>query len=236
MQTGHDQDIRRPRQPDERVGRAQIGVERHIGRHLAVVLEIRLACVQQRHRLAQRGGWRAGWIAEIGVRHERHPGLMTHGARLGRALFGNVRQLDGIGAVVNSGIGHEHRAPARDHDRDTEQLRVGPRIEHVTDIVEADGVASRLAGHHGVGLAVHHHAGGKHVAVLVHQPLAVAIQKSSALEAVVEEVGIDLVAFRQPSIMDLQVPGPGQAEPDDGLPDRLLAPDQDRRAVADVAV
>ena len=45
---------------------------------------------------------------------------------------------------------------------------------HVAHVLERDGEIARDAGHHGVGVAERHHAGGEMIAVGVDQPLAVA--------------------------------------------------------------
>ena len=65
-----------------------------------------------------------------------------------------------------------------------------------------DRVVARDAGHHGVGVAERHHAGGEDVAVLVDQALAVAEQEALALQALVEKVRIVGVALRKPRIVD----------------------------------
>ena len=69
------------------------------------------------------------------------------------------------------------------------------------------------------------------VAVVVDQPLAVAEQEALALQALVEIVGIDAVAARQPGVDDLDAL---LVEVDAGVPgvllDDVVAADQDRRA------
>ena len=54
---------------------------------------------------------------------------------------------------------------------------------HAAHVLERDREVAGDAGHHGVGVAERHHAGGEMIAVLVDQPLAVAEQVAAAAAA-----------------------------------------------------
>ena len=91
-------------------------------------------------------------------------------------------------------------------------------------------VGAGQAGDHRVGVAVRHHAGGEHVAALVHQALAVAEQQPDALLAPIEELGVGPVVLGQPGIVDLDAVEAADAHALQRLRDAVLAADQDRRA------
>ena len=81
-------------------------------------------------------------------------------------------------------------------------------------------------------MAAGDHARGKDVALLVDHALAVAVQGARALQALVQELGVGLGGGAQLGVVDLQVAGGRQPQGLQGLPDAVLASDQDRRAVA----
>ena len=66
----------------------------------------------------------------------------------------------------------------------------GLGIDDVTDVLERDREIAGHAGHHRVGIAERHHAGGEMIAVLIHQPLAVAHQVAAPLQPLIEVVDV----------------------------------------------
>ena len=195
MQARHHQHIGRTGQAGERIGRfQQLIVERHVGLHLAVIFEIDLFCVQQPDRLADAIDAIDLAAAEVGERHEGDARVMTHGAGIADHLLGDSGKLLGRGRLVDRGVGQEHRAVARHHDRIAHRHLAGLLVDHALDVAVAFGEAARDAGHHAVGVAHRHHAGAEHVAALVDHALHVAAQVAVALQALVDHVGVGRVA------------------------------------------
>src|ERR671925_217864 len=87
-------------------------------------------------------------------------------------------------------------AMARDDDRIADRHLAGLGIDGVLDVAVAFGETARDAGHHAGGVAHRHHAGAEHVAALVDHALHVAAQIAVALQALVDQVGVGLVARR----------------------------------------
>src|SRR5262249_38974410 len=83
---------------------------------------------------------------------------------------------------------------------------------------------------HGVGVAERHHAGGKVIAILVDQPMAIALQVAFALKALVEIVGVDGVSLRECSIDDLDAAAKLDAERRGAGAHAILASDEERGA------
>jgi hypothetical protein len=54
LQPRHDQHVGRAGQAAERIVLHHRGIERHVGRHLALILEVDTAFVEDRHRIADR--------------------------------------------------------------------------------------------------------------------------------------------------------------------------------------
>src|SRR6266481_990986 len=75
-------------------------------------------------------------------------------------------------------------------------------VENAGDLIEARGKASREAGHHRVGIPFGHHAGGEDIAVLVDHALAIAIERTLALQSAIKKGGIFAVMLRQAGITD----------------------------------
>ena len=96
--------------------------------------------------------------------------------------------------VVHGGVGDEDRAAAAERDRHADHAVAGLGVDEAAHVVERGRIVARHAGHHRVGVAERHHAGGEVVAVVVDQPLGVAEQVALALQPRVEIVGIVGVA------------------------------------------
>ena len=83
---------------------------------------------------------------------------------------------------MNGGIGHQHRAClARDDDGNTKSDAPRHGVYRHADALKRGGIGSRGAGHHRIRLTGCHHAGGKDIAVLINQALAIALQKAITL-------------------------------------------------------
>jgi hypothetical protein len=67
-------------------------------------------------------------------------------------------------------------------------------IDAAPNVLERNREIARHARDHGIGVAERDYAGGKVIAVLVHQPLAVALQEALALQPLIEIGGIEGVA------------------------------------------
>src|SRR5215813_1170533 len=79
----------------------------------------------------------------------------------------------------------------------------GLRIDAAAHIRQRHREVAGDSGHHRVGIAERHHAGGEMVTVLVDQALDVALEKAFALEPLVEKGGIGCVTLRKPGVDDL---------------------------------
>ena len=111
----------------------------------------------------------------------RQPRLIAEPARDAGRLDGDLGDLLRLRHFGDGGIRHQHRAPARHHQRDADDAVAGLGIDDVADILERDREVAGHAGHHGVGVAERHHTGGKMIAVGVHQALAIAQQIAAPL-------------------------------------------------------
>ena len=232
VQAWHDQDIRRSGQAAERINHAQIHIERDIGRHFAVVLEIGRFVVQDGHRIADLRRQRAGRIAVIRVGQERDPRFMTDRARFFGALTGDPGKLLSSWAFVDGGVRDKDGPAPRHHHRKAEDLGAAHRIDGEPNIVVGHQVVPRQPRYHRVDVAMYQHAGGEHVAVLMHQPLAVAIEIALALQARIEVFGVVPVAARQRRILNLDRIRARQAQPFYRRLDLLVPADQYRRAMS----
>ena len=83
---------------------------------------------------------------------------------------------------MDVGVGDKDRAPFRDHhlEADDPFARVG--VDHPGDVLQGNGKTAGRAGDHGIGVPLHHHAGGKYIPVLIDQPLAVPEQVTLPLQ------------------------------------------------------
>ena len=236
VQARHDQDIGRAGEAGERIGRLQeLEVERHVGLHLAVILEVDLLGIEQADRLADTVDALDLAAAEVRERQEGDPRLVAHHARVLHHLLGDGGELVGRRRLVDRGVGEEHRALARDDDGVAHRYLADFDVDHTLDVGKALGETARDASHHAGGIARRHHAGTEHVAALVDHALHVAMEITIALQPLVDEVGVGRVLGRQPRIVDLHARLVLDAERLHGLAHLLLAADQDRRAVAVVA-
>ena len=199
----HDQHVGGTRKPAERIGLAQLHVQRHVGRHLAVIFEIDTALVEKPYRFLHPLRTFARRMAEGREREQRQPRLVAERAGNARRLDCDVGDVGGVRHLGDGGVGDQHGAAARQHHRDADHAMAGFRIDAALHVLERHGEIAGHAGQHGVGIAERDHAGGEMIAVLVDQPLAVALQKAVALQPLVQIRGIGRVARRQPRIDDL---------------------------------
>jgi hypothetical protein len=96
------------RQAAERILFNQFGVERDIGGHLAVILEVDAALVENAHRLAHPNSERSPVrLAEGGVGQHRHARLIAEPAGHAGGLLGDVGELLRIGMSMHGGVGDQ---------------------------------------------------------------------------------------------------------------------------------
>ena len=124
----------------------------------------------------------------------------------------------GVGHFGDGGVGDQHGAAARQHQRDAHDAMAGLGIDAAAHVFERDREVARHAGYHRIGVAERHHAGGEMIAVLIDQPLAVALQKALPLQPLIKISGIGGVARRQPRIDDLDAAAELDAERLGGSP------------------
>ena len=113
-------------------------------------------------------------MPEGGEGEQRQARLVAEPARDARRLDRDFGDLLGGGHFGDRGVGDQHGAAAREHERNADQPMAGLGIDAVAHVVQRDREVARHAGHHGVGVAQRDHAGGEMIAVLIDQPLAVA--------------------------------------------------------------
>ncbi len=231
VQARHHQHVGRAGQPAERVERAQRGLQRHVRAHFAVVFEIDLSLVQDRHRLAHRRGRRGASgcrrsSATAAQRAARGPGRAPPAA----APMAMSAVCSAVGRKCISVSAMKIVVPRiAQHQRQAEGDAARRRVDRVADVLEADGGRARQAGDHRVGVAGRDHAGGEHVAVLVDHALAVALQEAAAAAAAHRGIPAYLrLLLRQPRVVDLDPLGDAEAEARHRRAHPLLAPDQHR--------
>jgi hypothetical protein len=152
-------------------------VERDIGRHLAVILEIDPALVEDLHRLAHALGALALGMAEGGIGEHRDARLVAQRRATPAASSAMSASLLRVGMSCTA-VSATSTVRPRQSASETPMTRwPGLASMHAADVFERGRIVARHAGHHRVGIAQRHHAGGEMVAVVVDQALAVAVQK-----------------------------------------------------------
>ena len=125
-------------------------------------------------------------MAEGREGEQRQPRLVAEPARDAGGFDGDVGDLLRVRHLGDGGVGDEHGAAARHHQRNADHAMPGLGIDDAAHVLERDREIAGDAGHHGVGVAERDHAGGEMVAVGVHQPLAVAHQVAAPLQSLIE--------------------------------------------------
>ena len=230
MECRHDQHVGRPRQPAEWIGLAQLHVERNVGSHVAVVFEIDPALIEDFHRSPYMRCAFARRVAEGGEGQQRDLGLVAEPARHARRFDRDIGENFGVGHLGHRGIGDQHGAPARQHERNANHPMAGLRVNAAAHVLERDREIAGDPGDQRVGVAERQHAGGEMVAVLVDQTVAIALQEAFALQPFVEMVGIGVVALRERRIDDSDAAAKLDAERGRALAYAILAADQERAA------
>ena len=206
MESRHHQHIGRVFQPAERILRQhQLAVERYVRAHLAVILKIDTAPVENFHRVLHALCPLARRMAEGGKSQQRHARLIAQPPRDARRLDGNLGNLFRIGQLRYRRVGDNNRAAARQHQRHADHAMAGLGVNDAAHFLKADREIAGDAGDHRVGVANRHHGRAKAVAVLVYQALAVAVEKALALQPLVEKLRVDNIAVRQAGVVNLDV-------------------------------
>ena len=147
-----------------------------------------------------------------------------------RRLDSDLRKIIGIRHFRYRGIGDEHGAPARQNERNAHDTVARHRIDAAPHVFERDGKIAGDSGDHGIGIAKRDHTGGEVIAVLVHQALAVTLQKAVTLQPLIEIGRIGGVARGHGGVDDLDAAAELDAERLRRLAHARLAADQQRRA------
>ena len=203
MNGRHDQHIGGARKPRERILLHPGSVERNIGAHFPVILEVQTALVEDFHGFADPLGAFAAWLAEGGIGKHGHTGFITHAARHASGFHGDVGEIFRRRHVMHGGIGDEDCTAARHDDGNADHLVTGLRVDAASHVRQRGGVVSGRACHHCVRITERHHAGGKMVAVVVDQSLHVALQITLALKSGVKVIDIGFHPVRQSGVDDL---------------------------------
>ena len=182
-------------QAAERIEGHRALVQGDVGAHVAVIFEIDLALVENPHRLAHTFGPLARRIAEGRERQKRHARRHAESRRDASGLHGDVGQVFSIGLSRDRGIGDKHHPSAADDNGNADHAAAMLRIENAPDILERRGPIPGDARNHGVRMPMRDHARRKNIAVVVHEPLAIAIEVAVPLEALVKELGIGRVVL-----------------------------------------
>ena len=137
--------------------------------------------------------------------------------------------------LMHEGVGEQHRALAGEQDGQAEQHASRASTSITREISSSASKELRVTpGHHRIGIAAGHHAGGEHVAVLVHQALAVAVEHALALLAAHRGSRCSACCAATAGHCGSRGPRRSQAHRRHRRLDALLAADQHRRAVAAV--
>ena len=148
----HHQDIRRRGQAAKRIERHGIARKRHIGRHLAIILKIDIALVQNGHGIAHVFGALAAGIAKGGIGQEGHARLIAKAPGNARGFLRDVGQFLSGRQFVDRGIGYEHSPPADEGHRHADGAVPRAVVDGVAHVVEGHGKIPREAGDERIGI------------------------------------------------------------------------------------
>src|SRR3546814_12012318 len=95
-------------------------VQRHVGLHLAVVLEVRLALVEQMDGVADTLRGRVPGVAEVGVGQQGNARLVAKGEGMGGGLMLDVRKFLAVRQFVHRSVGAEERQTQQHYEGKTE--------------------------------------------------------------------------------------------------------------------
>ena len=226
MVSRHHQHIRRIGQAAERIGRHLLPVQRHIGAHLAVILKIDAARIEDAHGFDDALRALGLGIAEGGEGQQRDARRVTEAPRHAGGFHRDIGELLGGRHLMHGGVSDQHGAAARQHQRHADDAMAGLGVDGAPHILQRDRVVARQAGDHRIGVAHRHHRGGEQVAVLVDHPQAVAEQETLPLQPLIQELRIDGIAPRHPRVVDFDAVAEVNAGLVGGGFDAVLAADQ----------
>ncbi|MPL75487.1 hypothetical protein SDC9_21311 [bioreactor metagenome] len=149
-----DQHVRRALEPAFRHQPVpDLGREGGVDVHLALIGEIGLACVKQRHRCPHPSPRVDVEVAELAVRAQCHLRRQPEAAHVPRRADHRGGDLLGRRFVVDMGVGDEQRPVLEDHQAQRAD-RVQPVTrQHLTDIVQVPQILPEGAADHAVGVA-----------------------------------------------------------------------------------
>ena len=202
MEGGHHQHIGGVGEAAKRISRHQFAVERDISGHFAVIFKIDPFGIENTHGLLHPQRAFALRMAEGGKGQHGHARLISKPARHACRLNGNLGNFLGGGHFMNRRIRHHHGPPARQHKADTNHRMAGFGVNQTAHLFQTDGEIAGDARHHRIRIAEPDHGGGKMIAVLIDQALAVTEQKPLALQPVIEKLRIGHIAMRERRIAD----------------------------------
>ena len=162
VQRRHDQRVGAAGQPGVREDAlAHLGVDRGVGVHLAVHLQVGIVAVQDGRRLAHLERRRVARGAEVGVRDERD---LRRDAEALHLVGGEQRDLDDVfdgGIGVDMSVGDEDRSARHHQQGQRGQLAHAVALaDDLADMPKMGVILADRAADHGVGVAApqHHRA------------------------------------------------------------------------------
>ena len=186
MQPRHDQHIGRRRKAAERIVRHNLGVERRVGRHFAIIFKVRAALVENRHRVAQVFQPLARRIAIGRIGQERDARFVPEPPRHGSGFGGDMGKVLGRGTLVDRRIRKEHGNVFADHHVDAERHLIGLGIDHLPHFAHCLGKRPGEARNHRITMAECQQRRGKNVAVLIDHAFNVTFKEPAPLQPLIK--------------------------------------------------
>ncbi len=192
MPRRHHQHVGRPGQPRERIVFLRTRIERHIDRHLALILEIDAALIEHLGRLMHLGGPLRHRVAKGREGQEGNARLQPHVAGDVGGALGDIGQVVLVWPFMHQRIGDQHDAPLVQHRGNADSARARLGVKDVVDQFQHMRRLARGPRDQPVAMTMGQHQGGEHVPVAGGQPVNVLPVKSLALQPFVEELLVGL--------------------------------------------
>ena len=139
MESRHDQHIGRVLQSAKRIGGHRLLIERDVGAHLALILEIEEARIENAHRLMDTRRTLTRRISEGREGEHRDSGLESDAPGDAGGLDGDVGQSFGFRHFSDGRVGDDHHTPVRQHEGDADQPMARLLIDDAPHIFERVG-------------------------------------------------------------------------------------------------